>query len=156
MTTDDVYVERLWPPPWLWLAAFAWSAMVGWAVGYATSGSAGWLVAIAAATLSAVGLVDWSATVRVDATGVTAGSTHLPASCLGPVCTLDARQARALRGVDADARAFLWVRGWIATGVRLDVADPVDPTPYWYLSSRHPERLAAAIDAARATDRRVQ
>jgi hypothetical protein len=32
-------------------------------------------------------------------------------------------------------------------GVRVDVADPDDPTPYWLVSSRHPDKLAEALRA---------
>jgi hypothetical protein len=33
--------------------------------------------------------------------------------------------------------------------VRIDLADPDDPTPYWFVSTRHPERLVAALERAR-------
>lgn len=142
------YRERLWPPVWLWLLAVAWSAMLGVAYGYAITPAVGWLVAVATGGFACVGLADWATPVTVDGTGVTAGRVHLPAEHLGTAVALDAEQARQLRGVDADARAFLLVRGWVSAGVRLDVVDPLDPTPYWYLSSRRPQRLA---DALRAT-----
>jgi hypothetical protein len=29
--------------------------------------------------------------------------------------------------------------------VRIEVLDPDDPTPYWVVSTRHPERLIAAL-----------
>lgn len=137
--------ERLWPPAWIWPVAVAWPAMLGLAYGYATTPLVGWLVGGGAAALALVGLVDWSTTVTVDADGVTAGRVHLPATCIGPVQALDAEQARRLRGVDADARAFLVVRGWVGPAVRLDVVDPLDPTPYWYVSTRRPDTLAAAL-----------
>jgi hypothetical protein len=34
--------------------------------------------------------------------------------------------------------------------VRVPILDPADPAPYWVLSTRHPERLAAALEEARA------
>lgn len=45
----------------------------------------------------------------------------------------------------ADARAWKLLRAWIPTGVRVNVNDPADPTPYWYVSTRHPEALVAAL-----------
>jgi hypothetical protein len=143
------YRERLWPPAWLWPAAAALPAMLGVAYGAATNALVGGLVGVAAVAVVVVGLVDASVVISVDPSGVTAGRVHLPAAHLGPVHALDAESSRRLRGVDADARAFLVVRGWVPTGVRLDVADPLDPTPYWYLSSRRPEELASAIGAVR-------
>ena len=57
----------------------------------------------------------------------------------------DARE----RGVGLDARAWLLLRGWIPGVVRVELDDPSDPTPYWLVSPRHPDALAAALDAAR-------
>jgi hypothetical protein len=33
--------------------------------------------------------------------------------------------------------------------VRVTVTDPQDPTPYWLVSTRHPEKLVEALQAAR-------
>jgi hypothetical protein len=49
-----------------------------------------------------------------------------------------------------DARAFLLLRSYVKTAVRVEVVDPLDPHPYLYLSSRHPEKLAAAFARANA------
>lgn len=45
----------------------------------------------------------------------------------------------------ADARTWKLIRAWIPTGVLIDITDPSDPTPSWYLSSRSPEKLVAAL-----------
>ncbi len=76
-----------------------------------------------------------------------AGSATLPASAVGPATALDAERARALRTYEADPRAFLLLRSYIPTAVRVEVADPADPTPYLYLSSRRPKQLAAVVNA---------
>jgi Protein of unknown function (DUF3093) len=144
------YRERLWPPAWLWPVAVAWPAMLGVAYGYATTALVGWLVGVGAAVLAVVGLVDWSPTLAVDASGLTAAGVHLPADCLGAAQVLDRAASRRVRGVDADARAFMVVRGWVGGAVVVDVTDPLDPTPYWYLSTRRPGELVAALDAVRA------
>ena len=44
-----------------------------------------------------------------------------------------------------DARAWLLVRGWIPGVARITLDDPTDPTPYWLVSTRDPEGLAAAL-----------
>jgi hypothetical protein len=33
--------------------------------------------------------------------------------------------------------------------VYADVVDPMDRTPYWFVASRHPAELAAAVEQAR-------
>ncbi|WP_336659427.1 DUF3093 domain-containing protein [Leucobacter sp. USHLN153] len=81
---------------------------------------------------------------------LTAGRAEIPVSLLGNVELLGAESLRAAIGPGADARAFLLLRGWIHRGVKIANVDPVDPAPYWVLTSRHPQRLAEAIEAARA------
>jgi hypothetical protein len=95
----------------------------------------GLAVALRASTLHVV----------VDDEGLGAGRARLPWSAIGTVVALDATAAAALRSRDADPRAYLALRGWVGTAVRVDVDDPADPTPYWYVSTRHPTELAAAL-----------
>ena len=48
-------------------------------------------------------------------------------------------EARAWRTYKADPRAFMLLRSYIPTALRVEVTDPEDPTPYVYLSTRDPE-----------------
>ena len=48
-----------------------------------------------------------------------------------------------------DARAWLLIRGWVDPVVRVRLTDPKDPTPYWLVSSRHPEAVVAALEEPR-------
>jgi hypothetical protein len=57
---------------------------------------------------------------------------------------------RAAIGPGVDARSYLVVRGWIHRGVRIDNIDPADPAPFWIITTRHPQKLAEAIEAAKA------
>jgi hypothetical protein len=78
-----------------------------------------------------------------------AGRARIPVALLGEATVLDAEASRLLAGRDADARAYLLLRPYLRRAVRVDVQDPADPAPYWLLSTRRPERLVAAIVAAR-------
>ncbi|GAA2733047.1 DUF3093 domain-containing protein [Streptomyces nogalater] len=101
--------------------------------------------AAAAVVASAYG----SPRIRVVGDSLIAGEAKLPVSALGATEILDAEEARAWRTYKADTRAFLLLRAYIPTALRVEVTDPQDPTPYLYLSTREPRKLAAAIDAAR-------
>ena len=81
----------------------------------------------------------------VDQTQLHVDDAHLPLQVIGSVTVVDAAARRDLLGQDADPVAFVILRPWIPRGVRIDLADPDDPTPYWFVSTRHPERLAAAL-----------
>jgi Protein of unknown function (DUF3093) len=38
----------------------------------------------------------------------------------------------------------------VATAVEITLADPADPVPYWLVSTRRPQQLAAALTTATA------
>ncbi|MDK1475923.1 DUF3093 domain-containing protein [Streptomyces sp. 549] len=100
--------------------------------------------ALAAVLVSSYG----SVRIRVVAGSLVAGSARIPLSALGRAEVLDEAEARAWRSYKADPRAFMVLRGYVPTAVRVEVTDPADPTPYVYLSSRRPERLVAALESA--------
>jgi hypothetical protein len=90
-----------------------------------------------------------SARVRITDTELHVGKAALPLDALGEARALDAEEARALRMEGADPRAFMLLRSYIPTAVRIDVADPEDPTPYLYVSSRNPARVVEVLAAVR-------
>lgn len=101
--------------------------------------------AVAAVAASSYG----SLRIRVVGGSLIAGEAKIPVTALGAAEVLDAEEARAWRTYKADTRAFLLLRAYIPTALRVEVTDPEDPTPYLYLSTREPERLAEALQRAR-------
>ncbi|SCE59204.1 Protein of unknown function [Streptomyces sp. DfronAA-171] len=92
-----------------------------------------------------------SARIRVVGGALVAEEAKLPVTALGEGEILDPEAARDWRLHKADPRAFMLLRAYIPTAVRVPVTDPADPTPYLYLSTREPRRLLDAIEAARET-----
>jgi hypothetical protein len=41
------------------------------------------------------------------------------------------------------------LRSWVPTAVRIDLVDPDDPTPYWFVSTRRPDELVRALTTTR-------
>ncbi len=148
------YREALLPSPGLWVAAPAISATLGLTVLGVLGAIAAIAVAVLAGALAVVGLLATSARIEVADGRLRAGRALIPVSLLGRVAVLPPDRMRHLRGRGGDARAYLCQRSWIAAGVVVEVADPADSVPYWLLSSREPERLAAAITAAQAATAR--
>ena len=71
-----------------------------------------------------------------------AGRATISRAELGTAVIVERRD----RGAElADARAWKVIRAWIPRGVRVEITDANDPAPHWYLSSRHPEKLVAAL-----------
>ncbi|WP_329378339.1 DUF3093 domain-containing protein [Streptomyces sp. NBC_01351] len=92
-----------------------------------------------------------SARVRVVNGALAAGDARIPVAALGEPEVLDAEESRAWRSYKADARAFMLMRSYVPTALRVEITDPTDPTPYVYVSTREPEALAAAIMAAKSS-----
>ncbi|AWB92076.1 DUF3093 domain-containing protein [Aeromicrobium chenweiae] len=143
MTT---YRERLTAPISWWLAALGFAVVWGWIMLIATN----WPIAIVVAVVVAAAdlYLVWrygSTLVSVTPEGLHVGAAHLEAAHVGEVTPLDRAAYRTRLGTGADARAYLVTRPYLDHGVTVGVADPSDPTPYWLISSRHPEALAAAL-----------
>jgi hypothetical protein len=106
-------------------------------------------VGVVAAVAGTAALVATSPVVEVRDGELRAGRAHVPARLLGEVTELTAEEMRAELGPRLDVRAYVCLRTWARTGVRVRLEDPADPTPYWLVSTRRPQLLAAAVAAAR-------
>ncbi len=146
------YQERLVVPLRWWVQATMLLASLWLAFIVSMPAAAAW-TATAALVLLTVGGFLWfgSARVAVRDGVLHAGPAHISVDLLGPVEALDAEETRRVHGVDADARAFLYTRPYLKRSVLVPVLDPADRTPYWLLSTRHPQRLAAALGAEAST-----
>ncbi|MEV6105077.1 DUF3093 domain-containing protein [Streptomyces sp. NPDC051940] len=146
----ESYDERLSAPRSWWVVA----ALVGVSMGliFLPFGTLAMLAALVGGiALASVGVSAYgSARIRVVSGSLVTPTARIPVSALGPAEPLDAEEARAWRTHRADVRAYMLLRSYIPTAVRIPVTDPEDPTPYVYLSTRSPERLAAALEAVRA------
>lgn len=141
-----VYRERLHVPLRWWVQATMFLATFWLALTVAMPGWLAWS-ASAALLLGIYGIFAWLGSPEIEVRdGVLhAGDARIALSHIGDVEALDKDAARRVHGIEADARAFLLTRPYVARAVKVVVADPDDPTPYWLLSSRHPRQLAAAL-----------
>ncbi|MET9505043.1 DUF3093 domain-containing protein [Streptomyces sp. NPDC006259] len=143
------YDERLTAPrSWWFISCLVGVAFALILLPFGTLPLLGGLVggtAVAAVAASSYG----SLRIRVVGDSLIAGEARIPVTALGEAEVLDAEEARAWRTYKADTRAFLLLRAYIPTALRVEVTDPADPTPYLYLSTREPQRLAEALRAAR-------
>ena len=144
--TPASYTERLSVPLRWWvqgtmLVATFWLAFI-----VSTPAAVAWS-ATAVLLLVMVGvLVGYGAPrVEVGDGRLRAGRARIPGEFLGAVEALDAAETRRVAGRDADVRAYLLLRPYLKRSVKVSVRDVRDPTPYWLVSTRDPEQLAAAI-----------
>ncbi len=144
------YEERLTAPRSWWLISFL--VGVSLALIVLPFGTLPMLTALVGGTAAAAVMASSYGSVRIRVVGdsLIAGEARIPLRALGETHVLDPEEARAWRTYKADTRAFLLLRAYIPGALRVEVTDPEDPTPYLYLSTRDPERLAEAIRAAKA------
>lgn len=141
-----MFREKLWASPWVFLATalvIPASLLVFWPI----NPTAGIIVAVVLYAGCCGLLVLASPVLTVTQREFVAGRARLPLEFVGSVSSYRDPEAKAQLGVKLDARAWLLIRGWIGPVVRIEVTDSDDPTPYWLVSTRRPEELAAALGA---------
>ena len=138
-------------PWWWWPPAFVVVVLLAAEIHMGHPGVREWLPYVLLVPLAAAALI-WLGRVRVEVGGTSgadrelrAGPAHLPVSEIGQVDVVRGEAKRAALGPQLDPAAFVVHRPWIGPAVRLEVLDPDDPTPYWVISTRRPERLLAAL-----------
>jgi hypothetical protein len=147
-----LFRERLTVPIVWWALAGLFALSVLLAVG-AYLGPV-WGIGTSVATLLVAVAIFSSASlvISVDGKEIQVGRASIERAYVAACRALNADQTRRRAGVEADARAHLVLRPYIKTAVEITLDDPDDPVPYWLVSTRHPHRLAAAMqDAASST-----
>ncbi len=74
------------------------------------------------------------------------GDAKIQCKYIKKVSVLDKKQFIKLRGPDSDPAAFNATRFWVTTGVKIELNDKNDPTPYWLVSSKKARLLAAKLN----------
>ncbi|MGN6220550.1 MAG: DUF3093 domain-containing protein [Microbacterium sp.] len=152
----DRYRERLGPSLWVLVAAALAGPMA--ALVFTPIDTTVALVIGAAVSVLVIALLILAApTVRVERGELRAGRAHIGVEFLGDPEAHLGDDARHQRGAGLDPRAWHLIRGGIDGVVVIPVVDADDPTTAWVISSRTPDRLAAAVRRAqvkRSTQRR--
>jgi hypothetical protein len=146
----EAYAERLTTPWWLWLPLLGLAGLLATELWLGASGPRSWVPYAVLLPLIAFAAW-WFGRIKVAVAGgeFWVDDAHIPVRFVADAIALDAAGKRELMGVSADPLAFVVQRPWIGTAVQVILDDPADPTPYWLVSSRHPDRLADALLAAR-------
>jgi hypothetical protein len=74
-----------------------------------------------------------------------AGAAHLPVGVISRSAEVPRSAKSAALGRQLDPAAYVVHRAWVGPMVLLVLEDPDDPTPYWLVSCRRPDRVLAAL-----------
>jgi hypothetical protein len=146
------YRERLSPSLWVIVSAAVaapMAALVVAPIDTTLALVAGGLVGVAIVAF----LIAGSPVVAVRDGMLTAGRAHIDVAFTGEVVVLTGEEARHARGPGLQPRSWHVIRGGIDGVVIVAITDPDDPAPSWVISTRTPDRLAAALRRAQATPR---
>src|SRR5699024_9030336 len=141
-----VFRERLYASWWTWPMPVIAAVLLAAEIHMGYPGVRAWLpyvvlVPLAIAVPLALGRT------KVDITGGEpwVGDAHLPLRSTADAEVITAEERRKALGPELDPASFVRHRPWIRTGVRVWLDDENDPTPYWVVSTRHPEKLAEVL-----------
>ena len=86
-----------------------------------------------------------SPVVEVDDSGFAVGDSLLPLSVITDAVAVSARQSFEERGVKLSPGAYVRFQISVKTHVKIFIADKNDPTPYWLIATRDPERVVEVL-----------
>jgi hypothetical protein len=140
-----IFTEVLRPP--IWVLAFIYFMFLSLVIAiWAAFDTTVTMVAFTIATL-AMPFIALSLTSRisVDQRELRIDKAHIELKYLGKATVLDSDAMRLLRTRDADPAAYLAIKFWAAKGIKIEITDSRDTTPYWLITSKRGEKLAALL-----------
>lgn len=146
------YRERLRVPWWWWPLGFLGAGLMAYEVKLGLRSLPGWLpfavfFAATAAFLLWLGRFEVRVVEDNGAVELWAGEAHLPADVITRAAEVPRSAKSAALGRQLDPAAFVLHRGWVDSMLLVVLDDPDDPTPYWLVSCRQPQRMLAALRA---------
>ena len=142
---DTSFNDRSPWPIWLWVFLLFLSASLALAV-WAALGTRWGAITMLVQLLGLIYLSQITVlAVEVTVDQLRVGPASIDRKLLGNIDVLSSEQMRQLRGPLADPAGYMALRFWIATGVKIEINDPNDPTPYWLVSSKKAQPLMAAL-----------
>jgi len=133
--------------PHFWLMAFIYflASSLGIAIWAAMTTM---IAAVVMALLTAGTILIYftsSLVIEIDDLELRVGKAHIDKKFCGEVTVLTPAQMSLQRTREDDPAAFLAIRFWTAHGVKIEVNDDRDQTPYWLVTSKRGEKLARAL-----------
>lgn len=142
------YRERLAPSLWLIVTVALAGPMVS-LIFVPVGSTVALVLGAAVSALLVLAVIAAAPVVAVDGDVLRVGRAHIEAGYLGEAIALTGAEARQARGTELPARGWHLIRGGIDGIVVVPNLDDDDPVVAWTISTRTPDRLAAAIRAAK-------
>ena len=141
-----VFKERASWPIWLWAFLLFLSGSLSIAI-WAALGNT-WAEVSMLTQLVGLLFLSQSTPLQIEVTAdlLRVGPARIERKYISGVTSLTSEEMRILRGPKINTAAYMQIRFWISTGVKITISDPKDPTPYWLVSSKKAHQLAGALN----------
>ena len=85
--------------------------------------------------------------IQVGSSHLTVARAKIQRNLLGKIEEIAKDQIFTERGPKLEPAAYKVFQGTVKTAIKISLNDPNDPTPYWIISTRNPEKLAEVLRA---------
>jgi len=137
--------EVIRPPLWLMAFIYFLALSLGIAIWAAMTTM---IAAVVMALLTAATFLIYftsSLVIEIDDLELRVGKAHIDKKFCGEVTVLTPAHMSLQRTREADPAAFLAIRFWTAHGVKIEITDDRDQTPYWLVTSKRGDALAQSL-----------
>jgi hypothetical protein len=143
--STTTFREIIRPP--LWLIAFIYFMLFSLvlAIWAAFDNRTAIGAAIFAIVIGALAIYKIKGEIHCDGQELRVGRAHIGYQFCGEVTVLSRTEFLRARTREVDPAAHLALFFWISEGVKIEVIDPRDPTPYWLISTRHGKDIKQAL-----------
>jgi len=140
-----IFREVLRPP--IWVLAFIYFLLLSIVLSvWAAFDTRATLITLAISTLALIWIaIAMKSQITFDGNILRIDQANIEKKYLGKVTVLDRSAMRLLRTRDADPAAYLAIKFWEPRGLRIDLNDSRDATPYWLITSKRGEEIAALL-----------
>lgn len=141
-----IFREVLRPP--IWVLAFIYFLLLSIVLSvWAAFDTRATLITLAISTLALIWIaIAMKSEITFDGNILRIDQANIEKKYLGKVTVLDRSAMRLLRTRDADPAAYLAIKFWEPRGLRIDLNDSRDATPYWLITSKRGEEIAALLN----------
>jgi hypothetical protein len=146
MSANLRFKEVIRPP--FWLISFLYFMLFSLVLAiWAALGNNAAINALAISiVLGAVIIYRATSSITVDSKGeLRIKGAHIPVKYLGAVEIIGRKDFSYARTRGADPAAYFATTFWLSEGLKVEVTDPRDPTPYWLISTKRARALQEAL-----------
>lgn len=133
-------------PP-LWLIAFLYFMLFSLvlAIWAAFDNRTALVAALIALAIGAIVIFLIKGEINCDGKELRVGRAHIDYEYCGEVTVLSRTEFLRARTREVDPAAHLALFFWVSEGVKIEVNDPRDPTPYWLISTKRGSDIKHAL-----------